>query len=47
MTPQAFSCEFSEISKDPFFTNTSGGLHLLLSFQKQPPEVLYERKCCN
>ena len=40
---QVFSCEFSKISKSIFFTNTSGRPLLLLAFQKQPPEVFYEK----
>ena len=40
-----FSCEFSKISKNPFLQNTSGRLPLLLAFQKQPPEMFYEKRC--
>ena len=42
---QVFSCEFSKISKNTFLQNTSGRLLLLLAFQKQPPKMLYEKKC--
>ena len=31
--------------RKPFLQNTSGRLLLLLAFQKQPPEVFYEKSC--
>ena len=31
--------------RTPFLQNTSGRLLLLLALQKQPPEVLYEKRC--
>ena len=34
---------FAKFSKTPFLQNTSGRLLLLLAFQKQPPEVFYEK----
>ena len=36
---------FAKFSKTPFLQNTSGRLLLLLAFQKQPPEALYEKRC--
>ena len=36
---------FAKFSKTPSLQNTSGRLPLLLAFQKQPPEVFYEKKC--
>ena len=35
---------FAKFSKTPFLQNTSGRLLLLLAFQKQPPEALYEKR---
>ena len=37
------SCEFSEVSKNNFFTEHLQTTILLLAFQKQPPEVIYEK----
>ena len=34
---------FAKFLKTPFLKNTSG--RLLLAFQKQPPEVFYEKMC--
>ena len=34
---------FAKFSKTPFLQNTSGKLPLPLAFQKQPPEVFYEK----
>ena len=31
--------------RTPFLQNTSGRLLLLLAFQKQPPEVFYDKRC--
>ena len=36
---------FAKFSKTPFLQNNSGRLLLLLAFQKQPPEVFYEKRC--
>ena len=36
---------FAKFSKTPFLQNTPGRLLLLLAFQKQPPEVFYEKMC--
>ena len=36
---------FMKFPKTPFLQNTSGPLLLLLAFQKQPPEVFYEKRC--
>ena len=36
---------FAKFSKTLFLQNTSGRLLLLLAFQKQPPEVFYEKRC--
>ena len=36
---------FAKFSKRPFLQNTSGRVLLFLAFQKQPPEVLYEKRC--
>ena len=38
-----FSCEFSEVSKNNFFTEHLQTTILLLAFEKQPPEVIYEK----
>ena len=40
---KVFSCQFSKTFKAPFLQNTSGRLFLLSAFQKQPPEVFYEK----
>ena len=36
---------FAKFLRTPFLQNTSRGLLLLLAFQKQPPEVFYEKRC--
>ena len=36
---------FAKISKTPFLQNTFGRLLLLLAFEKQPPEMFYEKRC--
>ena len=36
---------FAKFLRTPFLQDTSGRLFLLLAFQKQPPEVFYEKIC--
>ena len=36
---------FCKVFKNTFLQNTSRRLLLLLAFQKQPPEVFYEKRC--
>ena len=38
-----FSCEFSEVSKNNFFTEHLQTTTSALAFEKQPPEVIYEK----
>ena len=40
-----FSCEFSKIFKNTFFTEHLRTTSSDFSFQKQPPEVFYEKRC--
>ena len=40
-----FPVNLVKFLRTPFLQNTSGRLLLLLAFQKQPPEVLYEKRC--
>ena len=42
---RCFPVNFAKIIRTPFSQNTSELLFLLLAFQKQPPEVFYEKMC--
>ena len=40
---KCFPVNLAKFLRTPFLQNTSGRLLLLLAFQKQPPEVFYEK----
>ena len=42
---KCFPVNLAKFLRTPFLQNTSGRLLLLLTFQKQPPEVFYEKRC--
>ena len=42
---RCFCVNFTKFLRTPFLQNTSRRLLLLLAFQKQPPEVFYEKRC--
>ena len=42
---KSFPLNLVKFQRAPFLHNTSGRLLLVLAFQKQPPEVFYEKRC--
>ena len=42
---KCFPVNLAKFLRTPFLHNTSGRLLLLLAFQKQLPEVFYEKRC--